>query len=198
MIVPAACAKLMNESTPIPLARLIVVTGRPGSGKTSLAKQLAQAIRCPAICRDEMKEGWIHTTGQRAEPGDESATKLYEAFFETVKLLLGYNVTLIAEAAFQHKLWAPKLEVLQPISRIRVIVCSVDPEIARARCIDRGLTDPQRERFHPDPAIPAAREGRSLPLGVYEPPHLGVPTLSVDTSDGYRPDIQAVASFAMG
>jgi predicted kinase len=188
----------MHQPTPIPLPRLIVVTGRPGSGKTSLAKQLAQAIRCPAICRDEIKEGWIHTTGQSAEPGDESARKLYEWFFEVVKLLLSYNVTLIAEAAFQHKLWAPKLEVLQPIARIRIIVCSVEPQIARDRCVDRGLADSDRERFHPDPAIPAAREGRTLPLGVYDPPHLDVPTLNVDTSEGYQPDLQAVVSFALG
>jgi dephospho-CoA kinase len=37
-------------------------TGIPaGSGKTTLAHALA-AVGCPAICRDEIKEGMVHAT----------------------------------------------------------------------------------------------------------------------------------------
>ena len=144
-----------------------------------------------------MKEGYVITIGQREQAGDENA-RVYEAFFETVKLMLSYHVTLIAEAAFQHKVWAPKLEALRPIARIRIIVCNVEPQIARTRCIDRGLADPERERFHPDPAVRAARDGRAEPLGLYESPHLDLPTLSVNTSDGYQPDLQTAVSFALG
>ena len=40
---------------------LIVVTGRPGAGKTTLAHTLARLIRCPALIRDELKEGFVLT-----------------------------------------------------------------------------------------------------------------------------------------
>ena len=36
---------------------LIVVSGPPGAGKTTLAHEIARAAGCPAVCRDEIKEG---------------------------------------------------------------------------------------------------------------------------------------------
>jgi predicted kinase len=171
---------------------LIVVTGRPGSGKTTLAHVLARAIRCPAICRDEIKEGFVNTAAQ----GDDLAWPVYETFFDVVKLLLTRRITLVAEAAFQHKLWAPKLEPMREIARIRIVLCNVDPELARSRHVERGLADPARERFHDDRAWQAAREGVALSTSDYDPPRLDVPTLRVDTSNGYRPALEAIAAFA--
>ena len=40
---------------------LVVVSGPMGSGKTTLAHRLAGSVGCPAICRDEIKEGMVHT-----------------------------------------------------------------------------------------------------------------------------------------
>ena len=37
---------------------LVVVSGPPGSGTTTLAHKLARAIPCP-VCRDEIKEGLL-------------------------------------------------------------------------------------------------------------------------------------------
>jgi predicted kinase len=41
---------------------LIVVSGPPGSGKTTLAHKLAAALGCSAISRDEIKQGMAHAT----------------------------------------------------------------------------------------------------------------------------------------
>jgi adenylate kinase family enzyme len=38
---------------------LIIVSGPGGSGKTTLAHQLAATLGCPALCRDEIKEGMV-------------------------------------------------------------------------------------------------------------------------------------------
>lgn len=166
---------------------LIVVTGQPGSGKTTLAVPLSQAIRCPRISRDEIKEGLINSIGQGGAPGDDIARRAYETFFDTVELFLHRGVTLIAEAAFQHKLWAPKLQPLREIARVRIIVCLVTPELARSRRLERSEADRERLRFHPDPMAW---------LKQYDPPHLDVPTLMVDCSSGYVPSMEAIIAFA--
>ena len=177
-------------------AQLTVVAGRPGSGKTTLAHALARAIRCPAVCRDEVKEGLVHSLTPAAAQTEAAQRHANDVFFKTVELLLRHGVTLVAEAAFQHKVWAPRLEPLFAIAKARVIVCTVDAEVARSRHVDRGLADPERERFHGDHAVRAAREGLSLPIGSYEPPKFDVPTLVVDTTDGYRPALEHIIAFA--
>jgi predicted kinase len=186
----------MPETLPACRTLLTVVTGRPGSGKTTLAHALARAIRCPAICRDEIKEGLVNSlTAAAAAQMDAAQRHANDVFFKTVELLLRHGVTLVAEAAFQHKLWAPRLQPLLTIVKTRVIVCSVDPELARSRHVERGLADPDRERFHGDQE---ARAGRRLPIGSYDPPKFDVPTLVVDTTQGYRPALETIISFARG
>lgn len=182
-----------------PGAFLIVVAGRPGSGKTTLAYALARAIRCPAICRDEIKEGVVNSlTSMAAMTSDDVQRQANQAFFRAVELLLRHGVTLVAEAAFQHKLWAPHLKPLFAIAQTRIVVCNVDPELARSRHVERGLADPEREQFHGDHAVQAAREGRRLPISSFDPPKFDVPTLVVDTTQDYRPRLETIVSFARG
>lgn len=181
----------MSELSEMRQPVLIVVTGRPGAWKTTLAHALARAVPCPALCRDEIKEGLVCAAGDAAPDGDlqRHAT---DVFFDTLALLLGRGVTVVAEAAFQDRVWAPRLEPLRSIARVRLVLCEVDPELARARRAARALGDPSRARFHPE------RAERDPAAGSYDPPRLDVPTLRVDTSDGYRPGFDAIVEFARG
>ena len=119
------------------------------------------------------------------ELAEEVRRRAFEGFFDTVQVLLGRGVTLVAEAAFQHKVWAPKLEPLRATARIRVIVCEIDAALARSRWTERHAADPLRRRFHPDD-----------PGDSYDPPQLDLPTLTVETSNGYRPALEEIVAFA--
>lgn len=180
----------MTEVVVMRQPALIVVTGRPGAGKTTLAHALARAVPCPAVCRDEIKEGLVCTAGDAGEPGGDLQRRATDAFFNALALLLGRGVTVVAEAAFQDRVWAPRLEPLRAVARVRVVLCEVDPELARARQVQRALADPVRARFHP--------QGAERDRVSYDPPRLDVPTLRVDTSDGYRPVFDTIVEFARG
>ena len=99
---------------------LVVVTGSPASGKTTLSRLLASTIKCPLVSRDELKEGYINTFHDLAPA---SAEDIYKLFFQTIDLLLSGNISIIAEAAFQHKLWHPQLMPLIDKAAIRMIIC---------------------------------------------------------------------------
>src|SRR6476619_2075618 len=85
---------------------LVVVTGPAGSGKTTLAHALAREIHCPALCRDEIKEGLVCTIGHAGETGGDIQLHATDTFFAVLALMLDRSVTLVAEAAFQHKVWS--------------------------------------------------------------------------------------------
>jgi predicted kinase len=101
------------------LATLVVVSGPAGCGKTTLAHRLAAALACPAICRDEMKEGMARTARNYVpEPGDDLADRTLSAFFDVLRLLCERGITVVAEAAFQDHVWTPNLAPLAACLRV--------------------------------------------------------------------------------
>jgi predicted kinase len=165
-----------------------------GVGKTTLAHKLAEAVGCPAICRDEIKEGMVHTApGFVAGPGDELTMRTLPVFFDVLTLLLGAGVTTVAEAAFQDQVWRPRLEPLRSLARLRIVHCVVDADVAFQRSLRRRAQSPLR-RAHADPGPGEAAE-RALRHNAFDRVAIDVPWIEVDTTDGYRPGLAEIARF---
>ena len=178
---------------------LIVVTGEPGAGKTTFAIALAGEACLPLICRDQIKEGCVHTWERSSLPVPEDANLIAtKLFFQVITQMLEGGCSLIAEAAFQHKLWSPYLEPLMETARIRICLCAPDTrEIAHERFLQRGLSDSRRIRFHNDFGVELARQGKIPVFTEYDPPHLNVPTYRINTTGEYDPPLSTLIPLLM-
>ncbi len=177
-----------------PKPKCIIVTGRPGSGKNTLSNTLAKALWMPMISRDEIKEGYVNTFGiKHDELPPETNGRATALFFRLVNQYLEAKISVVIEAAFQHKVWEPRIAKILELASTFIIRCSVDDAVAARRYLERGLADPNREFYHGDNLVVHYRKtGELLPPAEFTPPKFDLPTIEVSTTGEYDPSIDEI------
>jgi predicted kinase len=183
------------SSFPRPL--LVIVRGKPGSGKTTLARRLAEtaAFGLPLLSRDALKVGLVETHGSETDAVRDTVVPLaYALFYQTIELWLRAGVSLIAEDSFPRDRSASALRALIPLAHAVVIHCDTSDEEAQRRFCTREGANP---RARPDlrTAIVKQMERGTYPWRMFDPFDLGVPALRVDTTSGYVPGLDAIIAF---
>lgn len=174
--------------------KCVIVTGRQGSGKTTLAKKLGERLWMPVIHRDEVKEGYVTTFGVRHDELPPTANGLVtDFFFRLVNEYLAGDISIVIEAAFQHKVWEPRMPPILELADTHIVLCYADDATTSMRPIRRGLDNPDREFYHGDNRVVHYKKtGEILIPSDYEAPRFDVPTIRVSTDDGYVPSIDEI------
>jgi predicted kinase len=175
--------------------KCVIVSGRPGSGKTTLARKLGERLCMPLISRDEIKEGYVNTYGLKHDELPANTNGLVsELFFGIVNHYLAGNISVVIEAAFQHQVWEPRITKIVELAHVSIILCSIDDAVAARRHLQRGLENPDRESYHGDQRVAHYRKTAES----YSPPQFKVPTIEVSTVGEYVPSIEEIVKQIQG
>ncbi len=175
------------------LPRLVIVTGAPGAGKTILATRLSRQLGLPMLSKDAIKEAMMEAL---PVPDREASMQLGAATFRVLftlsHSLLDAGVGLVLEGPFTHPQADAELDGLVRRARTVLIHCVAPAELVLQRYRDRHESG-QRHPGHFDGVVLDGLAGR-IQAGEFEPPHLNVQKLIVDTSDGYNPTIDEIVA----
>lgn len=179
----------MTGPTPI-----VVVTGPPAAGKSTVAEAVADGLRLPLIAKDPVKEVLFDSLGH----GDVEWSKrlgraVYPLLYQALEQQLRAGRACVLEANFDHAAATDTLAELrarQPFRALQ-IVCVADPETLLARYRSRterhpGHLDAQR--------VEDVRE--AIAAGRWRALDLGGETVEVDTTDWSTVDMPALVARA--
>lgn len=176
---------------------LLIVTGHPATGKTTLARALRAALALPLISKDMLKEAIFDTVGWRdrdwsRQVGATAVAMLYRA----AEAVLAAGRPLIVESNFRPDLDGPRMRALAGRAPFRPIQlrCVASAEVMAERYL-RRIARGERHPGHCE-GTGAADVALMRGLGHIDPLDIGGPTLTVDTSDAAALDTAAVLAWA--
>jgi predicted kinase len=168
---------------------LIVVSGAPGTGKSTIARELGAGLRRPVLSLDPIKEALADVLGL----GDEDwSNRVGDAAAEVVFRLAADFPDAVAEGWWRR---ARRDRAVAEFAGAVEVFCHCDPALAAARSIARR--EGRRHPIHRDVINPAevgsAAHIASLAATV-TPLKLGGPLIEVDTG---QPGASAAALAAV-
>jgi predicted kinase len=146
--------------------RLVVVTGPPGAGKTTIAAALQARLGLPLIAKDALKETLGEALGiEDRTRSQELGAAVLELLGLVVRELLAQGVSVIAEGNFTERstLFSGPL----PDSEIVQVYVTADPETLCTRLRERDIRHPVHyDREAADEVSARAARGEWLPLAI--------------------------------
>jgi predicted kinase len=170
---------------------MIIVSGLPCTGKTTLARKIADRFRLPLVTKDGVKELLFDTLGWKDRDWSRqlSATS-YSLLFYFIEAQLAAGCSLVVEGNFDPEIHGERFMALQQVYAYEPlqIQCVTDGEVLFERYKKRGESG-RRHPGHVDAETfeelkPLLLQGRLKPIAI------GSKYIEVDTTDFSNVDYQ--------
>lgn len=162
---------------------LILISGFSCTGKTTLAKKIAQRYSLPLIGRDDIKESLYNSLGYSdREWSKKLGATSYDLLYLFIEQLLANKQSLLVESNFKSETDTTKLLNLQSKYRFSLlqIHCYTSEAIALQRFKNRAISG-ERHPGHVDHLI-YDEMAENLKKGSYDL-DVGNDTLKIDTTN---------------
>lgn len=173
---------------------VVLVSGQPASGKTTLARQLAAHLRVPLISRDPITEALADALGHHSR---DLAEPSFAVFWRLLNEQVDGGVGVVGETNLHRGVSEPAVQHLATRASVRLVFCHTAREVSVRRFTERFERGESHWCF--DEGRRAARLRAGEPDLAWErakPLDLHLPQLIVDTTDGYAPGFDAILAFA--
>lgn len=125
---------------------LIVISGRPGAGKTTLGKRLSSELHIPFISKDSFKEQLFDSVKTVDWKSDENINSLrifsYDMLYRLTDQLLAYFPCIIIESNFIAEYDTPRIQKIaqEHGAKTLEIHCVADEDLLLERMKNRVAT----------------------------------------------------------
>ena len=170
---------------------LVIVTGPPATGKTTIARELATRTQLPLLEKDAIKELLFATIGAGdRERSREIGGAAFELLFDLTARLLRAGTSLMLEANFWADTAEPRLGGLPPC-RVFQLYLTAPRALVQERYEARA-TSPERDPGHADTeAVLEVEQG----LATSRWRALALPGTLVVRSTDRRVDVEEIAAL---
>ena len=145
---------------------LVVVTGPPASGKSTIARDLASALDIPFLSKDELKERLYEEIGSGGDVEERIEAAALAILYSVAASNLKVGVDVLVESNFDRDSDTKPLRELP--ARIVQVHCGGDPGELVERFAERSASG-RRHPGHDDDPEDAAEVRRKIESGFWDP-----------------------------